>query len=637
LDRSAADKLCSDAVRCMRLILHDAVCIAASLYFALLIRYSDSGIPKHILSSYPKLALITLILGIPIFWAFRIYRIHASYISLKDVLKITKAVLALTLLLFAEVQILGINGFPRGVYVIFCLLGIFSTVGGRSLFRVRNSMSTKLRSPNHRRKVLIIGAGATGESALRQIENSASDTHKVVGFLDDDPSKQKIDIHGVPVLGPCSKLVEVVQKHGVDDVLIAMPSASGSKIKELLKESEKLGVHLQIIHGLNYPRKRKWNGPLPTRPVQPEDLLDREQIKLDTEEISGYISGKRVLITGAGGSIGSELARQVLNFGPKELILLGKGEGSIFEIDEELRSERGAKPVPVIADITDRERMEQVFREHRPEVVFHAAAHKHVPLMEQQPEEAVKCNIIGTKNLVELSEEYGVERFVLISTDKAVKPMSVMGATKRVAEMIVQEAAGRNGRTKYMAVRFGNVLGSRGSVVPVMQKQISRGGPVTVTHPEMMRYFMTIPEAVQLVMQAGGMGEGGEVFVLDMGEPVRIMDLAKDLIRMSGYTPGEDIEIEVTGIRPGEKLKEEMLTAAEGHKATKHDKIYIAPLEHKVPEGLEVEIEELWVLARRGDREGIKRKLKELIPTYTPWQENCVANPTGEKLEGEAS
>ncbi|HEX2953594.1 MAG TPA: nucleoside-diphosphate sugar epimerase/dehydratase, partial [Bacillota bacterium] len=355
------------------------------------------------------------------------------------------------------------------------------------------------------------------------------------------------------------------------------------------------------------------------REVKIEDLLGREPVQVDLESIADYLNGERVLVTGAGGSIGSELCRQIAEFNPAVLLLLGRGENSIYEIDQELNYLNGTKncKIPIIADIRDRNKMERVFETYRPTVVFHAAAHKHVPLMEDAPDEAVKNNVFGTKNVAELADRYGVKRFVMISTDKAVNPTSVMGATKRIAEIIVQKLA-RTSRTKFCAVRFGNVLGSRGSVVPLFKKQIARGGPITITHPEMRRFFMTIPEAVHLVIQAGSMGKGGEVFILDMGEPVRILDLAKDLIRLSGLEPDKDIAIKFSGVRPGEKLYEELMTAEEGTDHTKHKRIFVGKPNGVDWEKLPDDLNDLWNSLMTNDSEQIIRMIQHIVPQFTP-------------------
>lgn len=438
--------------------------------------------------------------------------------------------------------------------------------------------------PQH---VLIAGAGEAGVLVLRELQANPQTGLVPVGFVDDDPQKHGALIHRVRVLGGREQISELIRKLHVEQVIIAMPSASGKAIRGIVAICESAGVRVRIIPGM-YELLSGRISLKQIRDIQIEDLLRREPVYTDTAEVGRLFRDKRVLVTGAGGSIGAELCRQIIGFKPAQLILLGHGENSIFHIYNELQdagarlkglsdsSQPAACTVhPVIADVRDEARLKAVFATYRPDIVFHAAAHKHVPLMEMNVADAVTNNVLGTRTLIEASIAAGVQHFVLISTDKAVRPSSVMGATKRVAELIVQDAATRTGRA-YVAVRFGNVLGSRGSVVPLFQQQIANGGPVTVTHPEMRRYFMTIPEAVQLVLQAAALGQGGEIFVLDMGEPVRIVDLAKDLIRLSGLEPEHDIEIRFTGMRPGEKLYEELFDPSENHRRTKHEKIFVS-------------------------------------------------------------
>jgi len=377
------------------------------------------------------------------------------------------------------------------------------------------------------------------------------------------------------VLGARSELAEIIERYHVGEVIVAMPSVPGSVIREVMDACRDLKVKIKTLPGV-YELVDGKVSVKQLRDIQIEDLLGREPVDLDLDQIGAYLAGQTVLVTGAGGSIGSEIVRQITRFKPKSIILLGHGESSIFEIEQELkRRHPGQRTVAVIADIRDEHRIDRVFEEYKPDVVFHAAAHKHVPLMEANPEEALTNNVLGTRNVARSADKHGAKRFVMISTDKAVNPISVMGMSKRAAEMIVQ-SIGSTSQTKFMAVRFGNVLGSRGSVVPMFRRQIAEGGPVTVTHPDMTRYFMTIPEAVQLVIQAGAMGKGGEIFVLDMGEPIKITQLAEEIIRLSGMEPGKDIEIAYTGIRPGEKLFEEILTTEEVATSTKHRKIFVA-------------------------------------------------------------
>ena len=493
--------------------------------------------------------------------------------------------------------------------------------------------------------VLIAGAGEAGAMVLRELRQNPQTGLLTIGFVDDDPVKHGVLLNGVRVLGGRSAIPELVRKHHVDQVIIAMPSAPGKSIRELVELCEAAGVRARIVPGI-YELLGGTVRLTELRDVQIDDLLRREPVQTDTARVEALLRGKRVLVTGAGGSIGSELCRQILRCCPASLTLLGHGENSIFDIHNELRAElsgpdspypSGQRPqlTPVIADVRFPERLQAVFLEHRPDVVFHAAAHKHVPLMEDNIADAITNNVLGTLRVVEASAAAGVSHFVLISTDKAVNPTSIMGATKRVAELIVQRAARTTGRA-YVAVRFGNVLGSRGSVVPFFQKQIAAGGPVTVTHPDVKRFFMTIPEAVQLVLQAATMGQGEEVFVLDMGEPVRIVDLARDLIRLSGLEPDHDIKIRFTGLRPGEKLYEELFASSEQYGRTEHEKILRFGNGHcdeKDTEGdagskaalpatltddvLSSKLEALFDAASCQDEESMRLALRSLVPQYS--------------------
>jgi FlaA1/EpsC-like NDP-sugar epimerase len=456
-----------------------------------------------------------------------------------------------------------------------------------------------------------------------------------VAVLDDNFNKLQHLLHGVPVIGNIKQIPQAVQEYNIDEILVAIPSASKQRLREIVTITKETNCPVRIIPGLLALTREKVTLDQ-IREVRIEDLLGREPVKLHLTEIAEYLRGERVLITGAGGSIGSELCRQVARFEPETLLLLGRGENSIYQIDQELAEMfPSLHKTPFIIDVRDRAGLEHVFKEYRPTVVFHAAAHKHVPLMESAPDEAVKNNVFGTKNVAELADEYRAKSFVLISTDKAVNPTSVMGATKRTAEMIIQQMA-RKSKTKFCAVRFGNVLGSRGSVIPLFQHQIARGGPVTVTHPEMVRFFMTIPEAVSLVIQAGAMGEWGEVFILDMGEPVKIIDLARDLIRLSGLVPGKDIQVQFSGIRPGEKLYEEILTSEEGTNATRHERIFVSKANDIDPNHFWEDLSALGKLISGADRAKIVEKLYEMIPKYTPshnWWEQIAA--AGQEVQAE--
>lgn len=491
------------------------------------------------------------------------------------------------------------------------------------------------------RRVLVIGAGDAGQRVVRSMQDDGLANLTPIGFLDDDPVTWGRLIHGIPVYGSIELAEEVCSNQSVNQVLIAIPSLSTEGLRSVIRRCAGVRTNLTML-----PRLNQLLGESPTdqfiRKVDPEDLLERTPVHVDLERVAGYAAGQRVLVTGAGGSIGSELCRQIVGLNPECLILLGHGENSLFTIQQQLAEEYGFEASAVVADVQCRDRLENVFREYRPSLVFHAAAHKHVPLMEMHPSEAVRNNVFGTRNVAELSIEYGVKAFVMISTDKAVNPSSVMGASKRVAEMVVQSLAQRIGEaraggrpsadwgfskvspadaaTRFAAVRFGNVLGSRGSVIPTMMRQIQKGGPVTVTHPDMVRFFMTIPEAVQLVMQAGAMASGGEVYLLDMGEPVKIVDLAENLIRLSGLVPGRDVDVEITGIRPGEKLYEEMLTQEEGSQATCHERIFMAMASRIDHVALEQSLNSLSEGAAANDSERVRNVLRATVP-------NCLGAP----------
>jgi FlaA1/EpsC-like NDP-sugar epimerase len=467
------------------------------------------------------------------------------------------------------------------------------------------------------KKVLIVGAGEAGVMVIEEMERHPELNYKPIGFIDDDPEKQGRYIEGIKVLGTRDDLPAIIGKRIVDEVLIAIPSAEGGVIMSTINLCEKSRTSFKIIPCL-------WEiieGDISIsqiRSVCAEDLLGRETVEIDRGYIENFIEDKRVMVTGGGGSIGSELCRQIAQYHPKSLIIFSRGENSLYDIGVELSHNFPKLATKlVVGNVEDKKKVYRCIDENKPEIIFHAAAHKHVPFMEQNPEEAIKTNVFGTKNLAESAITCDVERFVLISTDKAINPTSVMGTSKRIAEMIVQHFSGIQDQTMFMAVRFGNVLGSRGSVVPFFKKQIEYGGPVTVTHPEVTRYFMTIPEAVQLILQAVSMGKGGEVFVLDMGDPIKMLDLARNLIVLSGFVPGKDIDITFTGLRAGEKLYEEPLSKRENVGATKMDRIYVAYLK-KVDDKFEKDLEDLRQIIPKYDSEELIRKLKEIVPMYTP-------------------
>jgi FlaA1/EpsC-like NDP-sugar epimerase len=542
---------------------------------------------------------------------FRMYNRVWKYASVGELIGLLKAVTVGWLLSFLMVWMVTGQRVPISVALLALETMILLCGGVRFLWRIVRVHHFR---PGNQKQVLIVGAGQCGALIAREMQSPEFSDQKVVGFIDDDPGKRYMRVMGVPVLGDRHRIQEIVDKYGVEDIIIAIPSASKSELANIINLCKMTGAKVRMIPSINGIIQGKVSVAA-IRDVSVEDLLGREPIVTDLEGIADYVSGKRVLVTGAGGSIGSELCRQIAGFEPDKLLLLGHGENSIYTIEMELRSKfPGLSLETIIADIQDRPRMDDVFRIYEPQVVFHAAAHKHVPLMERNPAEAVKNNVFGTKNVADCAHKYGAERFVMISTDKAVNPTSVMGATKRIAEMYIQ-TLDANSPTRFVAVRFGNVLGSRGSVIPRFKEQIAAGGPVTVTHPEMVRYFMTIPEAVQLVIQAGAFAKGGEIFVLDMGKPVKILDLAEDLIRLSGFEPYTEIPIEFTGIREGEKLFEELLTDEESVNATQHNRIFIGKPVHINRAELELELRRL----ERGVLEGqgsIREIIESIVPLY---------------------
>ncbi|MBL7207976.1 MAG: polysaccharide biosynthesis protein, partial [Desulfobacterales bacterium] len=470
-----------------------------------------------------------------------------------------------------------------------------------------------------RKNLLIIGAGDCGEKIYREIRDNARLLYNVVGFLDDNSTKIGKKIHGIPVLSSISDIREVAKQIKADEALIAIPSASASQMRKIIEYCKGSDIDFKTIPSMG----ELINGKLTInaiREVAYRDLLGRELIKLDEEQIGSYLKGQNVMVTGAGGSIGSELCRQICRFHPQRIILFERAESPLYEIELELKQNfSDINIVPLLADVQDKQQIKKAFENYRPQTVFHAAAYKHVPMLEMQPWKVVKNNIWGTANLVEITNKFNVERFVFVSTDKAVRPANVMGASKRVAEMLIQSQNGCGfSRTRFMIVRFGNVVGSVGSVVPLFKKQIAKGGPVTVTHPEVTRYFMTIPESCQLILQAAAMGSGGEIFVLKMGTPIKIDDMARDLIRLSGFEPDVDIKIEYIGLRPGEKLNEELIIEGEGILPTSHEKIMVL-------KGLECDLQllngninELTMLAEEQNQEKIKAKLQEIVPEYIP-------------------
>jgi FlaA1/EpsC-like NDP-sugar epimerase len=565
------------------------------------------------------LSAIALILKPLVFYAFGLYRRLWAYASIYELMLIILAVSTASVLVSVTVILLLVfkvlPNFPRGVLPIDWLLSMGLIGGSRFALRVlAEAQSSSSNSSTRSRRVLVVGAGDAGALVVREMQKNPALPLRPVCFLDDDEDKQKQQIHGIPVVGTLSDLSRTVDIRRIEEVIIAIPSAPGRVVRQVAEVCRRKGVPFRTMPGIYELIGGKVNVSR-LREVDITDLLRREPAHIDDHLIGETLGGRRVLVTGAGGSIGRELCRQVARWGPSALILVGHGENSIFETLIDLEENFPALPIhPIIGDVRDLDRLNVVFDNLRPQVVFHAAAHKHVPLMENNVEEAITNNVLGTRNIVEVSENYGVEKLVMISSDKAIRPTSIMGAAKRIAELIVLDAARRSG-LRYSVVRFGNVLGSRGSVIPLFKRQIAQGGPITITHPDMKRYFMTIPEAVHLVLQASTMGEGSEVFVLNMGEQLRILDLAEDLVRLSGLEPGKDIEIVFTGIRPGEKLSEELWDQWAHYEPTSHpDIVLLADEDLLGGEILASAVDKLAHMARDGDVKAIIRLLDEFIP-----------------------
>lgn len=551
------------------------------------------------------------------------YSIIWRYVSIGD-LKIFAAAAAISASILLGFRfLLGFTGFnlwqiPISVILIQTVLGFGGIVGIRVLRRILYEFNEKNRSAvrhslRKRQPTLLIGAGRTGASLAREVSGRADSELDIRGFVDDDVHKVGGRVAGVKVLGTTADLGRIAEELSITQAVISLDNAAGREIRRLIELCSSLGIKTRIVPGLNELAEGRHTISR-VRDVQIEDLLGREPVRLLDENVEHYLAGKTIMVTGAGGSIGSELVRQISRFRPGRILLVERYEFGLFEIDRELNSsDTTVESIPLIADICDSERMAAIFETYRPEIVFHAAAHKHVPLMELNATEAVKNNVFATRLLGEMAGKYGVSSFVLVSTDKAVKPASIMGATKRAAEIVLQDL-GRRFRTAYVAVRFGNVLGSAGSAVPIFAEQIRSGGPVTVTDPKMTRYFMTIPEASQLVIQAGALGTGGEIFVLDMGEPVRILDLAEDMIRLSGLTPYEDIEIVFTGARPGEKIFEELEMSGENLVRTEHPKVFIGKIATYSPDAVSAMLADLRRAVASADESAIRRLLNHHLP-----------------------
>lgn len=619
------------------MLFADAVLFALAHVVAYLFRFEFE-------LSRPSLQQIQMVLPylvpfkLAIFFASGLYRGMWRYTGLRDIWRLAQASFFSTIVIVAVgLFLLDLRNFSRAVFlldgVLTFLLAGGLRIGIRFYFTTRIELKTNSRfypsqmrgQKNEGKRVLIIGAGDAGEKMLREIFDNPQLRYQVVGFLDDDARKHGCSMHGVPVLGSVPELPKIVEKHDVQEIFIAIPSATGSQMRRTLEICKNGDVPYKTLPGIGDIMEGRVSIKA-LRDVNYADLLGRPLVQLDMAGIQYYLRDRRVLVTGPGGSIGSELCRQIVRFEPQTLILADMSEANLFHIQTELSQEINHNAFQAILGmVQDRSLMEEIFQKYCPHVVFHAAAYKHVPMLERNPWEAVWNNILGSQVTMEMALKYGTERFLLVSTDKAAAPINVMGASKRACELFLQSLQGS--RTRFMGVRFGNVLGSSGSVIPLFRRQIERGGPLTVTHPQVTRYFMTIPEAAQLILQAGAMGEGGEIFILEMGTPVKIVDMARDLIRLSGKEPGKDIEIVFTGLRDGEKLYEDLISQGEETVGSKHEKIMLLRPDGnwngfksstELHQWIKRRLEELYQLARQHDAWAVKQKLHEIVPEYTP-------------------
>lgn len=606
-------------VRRIFLVITDIILINGSVFLSLIMRFeiNIASVPEEYIQKYIVNVIPFTIVTLIIFWCFRMYHSLWQYASIAELYKIVEACVV------AELAHLCVTSFmgwmlPRSCYFTSGVFLIVAMSASRFMYRLLRQLINEYRHTSEQVKIMIIGAGEATSVLMREISNSRYlDNSKVVCIIDDDLGKVGKYIRGVKIVGTRDHIKEYARYYDIDEIIFAIPSASTKDKREILNICKETSCNLKILPGVYQMVDGEINIK-DLRNVDVLDLLGRDPVKVDIESIMGYVKDKTVLVTGGGGSIGSELCRQLVSHKPKCLVIFDIYENNAYDIQQELKIKYpDANVVTLIGSIRNISRLESVFEQYKPDIVYHAAAHKHVPLMEVSPNEAIKNNVVGTWNVAKMADKYGVKKFVMISTDKAVNPTNVMGATKRICEMIIQ-SFNEKSKTDFVAVRFGNVLGSNGSVIPLFKRQIEAGGPVTVTHPDIIRYFMTIPEAVSLVLQAGAYAKGGEIFILDMGEPVKIDDLAKNLIRLSGYTLGVDMEIKYTGLRPGEKLYEELLMNEEGMQDTDNKLIHIGrPIEFDKEHFYE-KLEELKEMAYAEDSADIRKKIMEVVDTYHP-------------------
>lgn len=607
-------------LRKLSLVIFDMLSVVIAIYLALLVRFDFSffTIPEYYLFVAQGAIVPSIIMTVFVYWIFRLYTSLWIYAGENELVNIVGAGVISGFANFLLIMLLNkdvVIPLPRSFYPLYTSILTVLSFAGRYGYRFIRTMLYNRVNEEKKKRVLIIGAGRAGNELIREINNSEFLQLKVVGVIDDDRTKVGNYIHGVKIVGNSSTIIQNVKELKVEEIIIAIPSASVLQLKDILGVCKQTGCELKRLPGIY----QLVNGEVSVsklKEVDVNDLLGRDPIQVDLNSIMGYVSGKVVLVTGGGGSIGSELCRQIAAHNPKQLIIVDIYENNAYDIQNELRNNYPYLNLKVlIASVRNTKRIDQIFEIYQPDIVYHAAAHKHVPLMEDSPNEAVKNNVLGTWKVVQAADKWQVKRFVMISTDKAVNPTNIMGATKRICEMIIQ-TYDKHSKTEFVAVRFGNVLGSNGSVIPLFKKQIAEGGPVTVTHPDIIRYFMTIPEAVSLVLQAGAYARGGEIFVLDMGEPVKIADLAKNLILLSGHKPNEDIMIKYTGLRPGEKLYEELLMDEEGMQDTANKMIHIGKPIELDEEKFMKQLDELkdYVVQEPDD---IREWVKKMVPTYT--------------------